>query len=316
MRASRFAALAFSFSILASGVARAQSEGAAAAEVLFNQGREAMERRDYDAACQRFRESEQIDSAPGTKLNLADCEEKRGRIATAWELFRAVPRDLPETDERYAIAMARAAALEKRLPTLSLRLAAGAPATTRVRVGTAAIGSGSFGVALPLDPGKHTLVIEAPGYRPRTIEIELVEGQPQTLDVVPGSAIAVPGPPPPTPAERTTSGGGQKTLGYVFGGIGLVGLAVGGVAGVIVLSKKNTAEDNCKDELQRCNERGAAANESGSAIAPISTAGFIVGALGLGAGAYIILTADADSETALRVGTNSGVSQVSLVRHW
>jgi hypothetical protein len=319
MRSSRFAALLLlSCSILATGVASAQGEGAAAAEVLFNQGREAMERKDYDAACQRFRESEQIDPAPGTKLNLADCEEKRGRLATAWELFRAVPRDLPESDERHGIAMARAAALEKRLPTLTLRLAAGAPATTKVRVGTAAIGSGSFGVALPLDPGKHSLVIEAPGHAPRTIEIELVEGQPQTLDVVPGTATAVPGPPPDvadTPARPAPSSG-KKTLGYVFGGIGLVGVAVGSVAGVIVLSKKGTANEECDDAAQRCHPRGVDANDSGSAIAPISTAGFIVGALGIGAGAYLILTADSKSETALHVGTHSGVSQVSLVRHW
>jgi hypothetical protein len=316
MRSSRFAALLVLSSLLATSVASAQGEGAAAAEVLFNQGREAMERKDYDAACQRFRESEQIDPAPGTKLNLADCEEKRGRLATAWELFRAVPRDLPESDERYGIAMTRAAALEKRLPTLTLRLAAGAPATTKVRVGSAAIGSGSFGVALPLDPGKHSLVIEAPGHEPRTIEIELVEGQPQTLDVVPGTATAVPGPPAPVPdgPARAASSSGKKTLGYVFGGIGLVGVAVGSVAGVIVLSKKRTFDEECRDD--RCSQLGDDARDSGRAIARISTAGFIVGALGLGAGAYFILTADSKSETALHVGTHSGVSQMSLVRHW
>ena len=319
MYASRFAAvLMLSASLLGTFAASAQSEAAAAAEVLFNQGREAMERRDYDAACQRFRESEAIDAAPGTKLNLADCEEKRGRLATAWELFRAVPRDLPESDERHGIALGRAAALEKRLPTLSLRLASGAPATTQVRVGTAVIGSGSFGVALPLDPGKHKLLVEAPGHAPRTIEIELVEAKAQTLEVGPGAANKVAGPPPPASVEpeRPASGGGKRTLGYVFGGVGVVGLAVGTVAGVIVLSKKSTADEPCSDTDQQCFTRRSEATDSGRAIAPISTAGFIVGALGLGAGAYFILTADSKSETALGVGTDSGVSQVMLWRRW
>jgi hypothetical protein len=304
-------------SIFASRAAIAQGEGAAAAQVLFDQGREAMLRRDYDTACQRFRESEQIDPAPGTKLNLADCEEKRGRVASAWELFRAVMRELPDSDERHGIAAARAAALEKRLPTLVLRLASGAPSTTRVRVGSSEIGSGSFGVPLPLDPGKHTLVIEAPGHAPRTVEVVLAEGSAQTVDVVPGTAIAGPPPSPfaspPPPQKRS---GGTKTLGYVLGGVGLVGIAVGSVAGVIVLSKKSTNEDGCDDARRVCTKVAADAGDSGEAIAPISTAGFIVGALGLGAGAYFILTSDAKNETALRVGTQAGVSQVSLLRHW
>ena len=309
--------LAIFCSIFASRAAIAQGEGAAAAQVLFDQGREAMVRRDYDTACQRFRESERIDPAPGTKLNLADCEEKRGRVASAWELFRAVMRELPDSDERHGIAAARAAALEKRLPTLVLRLAAGAPSTTRVRVGRSEIGSGSFGVPLPLDPGKHTLVIEAPGHALRTVEVVLVEGGAQTVDVVPGTATVSPRPPPSaSQAAPQKRSGGTKTLGYVLGGVGLVGIAVGSVAGVIVLSKKGTNDDGCSDALQTCSQTAKDAGESGEAIGPVSTAGFIVGALGLGAGAYFILTSDANSETAIRVRAEPGVSHVSLLRHW
>jgi hypothetical protein len=310
--------LAIFCSIFGSRAANAQSEGAAAAQVLFDQGREAMLRRDYDTACQRFRESEQIDPAPGTKLNLADCEEKRGRIASAWELFRAVIRELPESDERHGIAVSRAAALEKRLPTLVLRLAPGTPSTTRVRVGTSEIGSGSFGVPLPLDPGKHTLVIEAPGHQSRTVEVVLVGGSAQTVDVVPGTATASSRQPGPAaiqlPARERS--GGTKTLGYVLGGIGLVGIAVGTVAGVIVLSKWNTNDEGCDDAAQTCSKRAGEARQSGEAIAPISTAGFVVGALGLGAGAYFILTSDANSETAIRVRAAPGTSQISLLRRW
>ena len=109
---------------------------------------------------------------------------------------------------------------------------------------------------------------------------------------------------------------GNKTLAYVFGGVGLVGLAVGGVAGAIVLSKKSTSNEECRDDLKLCSQRGADANDSGRAVGVVSTTGFVVGALGLGAGAYFLLTSDSSSETALQFGAGPGSSHVALVRSW
>ena len=62
-------------------VARAQNP--AAAEALFEQARAAMAAGSYELACARFRDSDRLDPAIGTRFNLADCEEKRGRVATA-----------------------------------------------------------------------------------------------------------------------------------------------------------------------------------------------------------------------------------------
>ena len=74
---------------LASLVSRPAAAGnAAAAEALFNQAHAAMSAHDYDTACQRFAESNRLDPAVGTLLNLGVCEAARGRVATAWELFR------------------------------------------------------------------------------------------------------------------------------------------------------------------------------------------------------------------------------------
>lgn len=301
------------------GTAFAQGDSAAAAEALFDQGRAAMQKRDYETACQRFRESERIDPAAGTKLNLADCEEKRGRIASAWELFRAALRDLPDGDERQAIAAARAAALEPRLPMLTLRLAAGAPASTRVRFGNAEIGPGSFGVPLPLDPGTYTLVVAAPGHASRPVQITLAESARQTVELAPGTANPGRVPAPGSterPDSTAASGGGQRTLGYVFGGVGVLGLAVGAVTGAMVLSKKSIAERECSDELELCSPRGKAANDSGRKLAPIATVGLVVGAAGIGAGVYFILSAKHSKETALQMRAGPESAQFALFRRF
>ena len=63
--------------------ARAQPNLEPCAEALLQEGRKAMDEKDYDKACQLLRESNRLDPTPATKYNLANCEEKRGRLATA-----------------------------------------------------------------------------------------------------------------------------------------------------------------------------------------------------------------------------------------
>ena len=60
-----------------------------AAAALFDEGRAALQRRDWDFACAKFAASERLDPAIGTQFNLANCEEERGRLATAWVMFLA-----------------------------------------------------------------------------------------------------------------------------------------------------------------------------------------------------------------------------------
>ncbi|MBI4699913.1 MAG: hypothetical protein HY744_01895 [Deltaproteobacteria bacterium] len=70
----------------------------------------------FSTACERFRASEKLDPAPGTTLNLAECEQRRGQLATAWELFRAVASKLPPGDPRRPVAERRLAELAPQLP--------------------------------------------------------------------------------------------------------------------------------------------------------------------------------------------------------
>jgi hypothetical protein len=64
-------------------VTRAASADSAAAEALFREGRDAAKHGDLETACADFAESQRLDPAPGTLLNLAECEEKLGRVASA-----------------------------------------------------------------------------------------------------------------------------------------------------------------------------------------------------------------------------------------
>src|SRR5262245_12604205 len=100
----------------------AQTGDRAAAEALFEKGRAAMEKGDFNTACAAFAESNRLDPAPGTLFNQADCEEKRGHLATAWQLFDLTMSKIPEADERRESVQERADALKERLPKLTITL--------------------------------------------------------------------------------------------------------------------------------------------------------------------------------------------------
>src|SRR5881394_3848972 len=84
---------------------------------LFKEGRDAIAAGKIDEACAKFEQSFKLDAAIGTKLNLADCLEKKGLIAAAYRLFdeAAVEADKSGKEGRESFARKRADALEKQL---------------------------------------------------------------------------------------------------------------------------------------------------------------------------------------------------------
>lgn len=246
----------------------------------------------YDIACARLRDSDRLDPAVGTRFNLADCEERRGRVATAWSLFRGVLSELGAEDDRRPIAEQRARALEPRLSYLTLQRASDTPPGARLRLDGVELGEGSFGVALPLDPGAHELVLLADGKEERRT-VTLTERQRTELPV----RFA----PPPATVDAVSDGSARRTAGYVVGGVGVAGALTGIVAGIVTLGKKSTANDHCDDARRICDQTGRDANESGKTFGVVSGVGFGVGVVGLATGAYLLLTAPRAALPAARV---------------
>jgi len=304
----------------ASGAALAQPStvNVTAAEALFEQGRVALAAGDLDIACARFRESNRLDPAVGTLLNLADCEEKRGRLATAWMLFRRAVTELEANDDRLTIVRQRLSDLEGRVPKLVLELAPGEPTTTRANVAGVDFGSGSFGVPLPLDPGDYEIMVSAPGRSERLFPMTLVEGQTTRLEIAanpPGvKSDRSRGGEPGQESDETTAGepfASRRTWAYVIGGAGAVGLGVGAVTGLLTLRQKDIADANCNDERRVCSEKGQQANETGRTLGAISTISFVFGLAGVGAATYLLLTEPEESDAAA-LSASIGVNSAAL----
>lgn len=265
----------------------AQSSTAAAVQ-LFDEGRAALQEGDLNRACTKFEESNRIEPATGTAFNLANCEEQRGRLATAWVTFRQVASRMKPDDPRLAIANEHIAVLDRRVPHLILGASAHTPAGTRVRVDDLELVDGSFGSAIPLDPGPHRVLIRSPGVPARQSSITLTEGETLTLPLdAPEQA---------EPSKKRTGrflGMTREEALWVSGGIGVTGLLVGSIAGVVGLNAQAVGDGNCSDLTRTCSPRGHDANQRAKTMATVSTVGFAVGVLGVGSAAYVYLAVPA-----------------------
>ncbi|WP_394834096.1 hypothetical protein LVJ94_47080 [Pendulispora rubella] len=279
----------------------AQPHDAAGAEAMYRRGKEAARAGDWATACSQFAESQRLEPAPGTLLNLADCEERRGQLARAWEHFLQAETALPRGDSRVAFARGRSKALEPRVPRLTVRLAGALPAKVRVRRDEHDLGDAALGVPLPVDPGHHVVVALAEGRKETRVSVLVAEGESREVTVVLALDAQDPSPPrdvrsvpgrtegPPRGSE-TGSGQGRSTLGYALLGVGAVGLAAGTVTGLMALLRAGTVKDTCGPDYDRCDGASVDAARQGKTFATVSTVSFALGAVAAGVGVYFLLT--------------------------
>jgi hypothetical protein len=286
---------------LAPAPALADTRDPAAAEALFEAGRQAATRGDWATACPKFAESQRLDPAPGTLLNLADCEEHLGHLAAAWDAWHEAMSSLSPGDDRIGPARKRAAALDARIPRLTVRLAADAPPGASVHRDALELGAASLGVPLPVDPGAHVVRVDAAGHQPASTSVTLAEGESRVIDVSAGAAIATeppaaqpappaPAPPPPT-AEAPPAAPAHpvlRTTGFVLGIAGLASLAAGGTTGALALAQKSTVQTHCPAP-RGCDQTGLDAAQSGHTFATVSDVTFVAGGVLLVAGAALVL---------------------------
>jgi hypothetical protein len=237
------------------------------ADALFQEGRAAVRQGNWELGCPKFEESLRLDAAPGTRINLGECEERTGHLVRALELYQQAASELANDDRRMPLAKQRAEAVGTRIPRLVV------PQGARVRIDGRLDAQGAEEVRL--DPGRHTIVILARGAE-RTIVVTLVEKERKELD-------------PDAPAVPAVTSS-RRTVGFALGGIGLAGIATGLVLGALTIHQKSVVDAHC-DASNACDRAGLDAKSEGRTLSTVSTAAFAVGVATLAAGIYFFVTA-------------------------
>ena len=282
---------------LACRVALADATDAADAETLFRQGRASAEAGDYPRACVAFTESLRLDAAPGTLLNLADCEEHVGRLAGAMGHFLRLESVLPAADERHAIAHERAAALAVRVPWMTVTLAPHTPPDARVFRDGVEMRAPELAGPFPVDPGPHNVLVVARGYEATSTAVVATERA--TVRV----AVSV-GPVVPHEVARPAP---SRTPVWLVGGAGVASLGVGTYFGARALAERSVSDAACAAGVC-ANATGLAAYQSARSDARVSDVAFGISIVGVAVAGYLLLTSGSDNHaaTALRV-TGGGV---------
>jgi hypothetical protein len=227
--------------------ARADAGSVAAAQALFEQGRDLLRAGRASEACPKLEESQRLDAAMGTLLALALCHEAEGKLASAWVEFSGVLSLAVREGhaEREHLARKRVEALKPRLSTLELRVSDAVRAINGlvVRQNDVGLGHEAWNQPVPVDGGEYRIRVQAPGFVAwEGVAHVKPEGDSVVQVIEALKRVGAPQPPPApaslaaahkteaskpvsTPDEGWT---GLRWTGVGFAGAGLATLAVAG----------------------------------------------------------------------------------------
>jgi hypothetical protein len=309
----------------------AKSPGdAAAAQALFYEARNLAQKGHFTEACPKFEESLRLDYGIGTEFNLADCNEKVGKIASAWSGFLSVAASAKAQNQaqREKVARDRAKALEARLPKLVIEVEKPVPGLEVKRDGVV-VGSAAWGTPVPVDPGSHKITATAPNKEKFEAKVDSAEGKqgkivvkelanahvaaapppvaPAPIAAKPAPVIVAPPPPQdPPPAEPPPvqtyfpepvverGNNTQRTIGWIVTGLGAAGLGIGAGFGIASLSKRNESNPHCVGEF--CNAQGVMLRDDAIQAGNVATVASIAGGAALLGGILLIATSPSSTE--------------------
>jgi hypothetical protein len=275
--------------------ARAQpAANAVAAEELFREGRELLEKKRYVEACEKLEASQKLDSAVGTLYSLGECYAAQGRNASAWFGFRnAAALAAARGDHRRVGAQMKADALEPELAHLVIHLS-NRPEDVRVMVDGGAIGAAALDSPLPVDPGPHRVEVRAAQSYEVTVQ---VSANGVTAQIV----IPSLGPPPPPPVWRAAPSW-KRDLGVGLAGVGAAAVVVGGVLGLQAIVQARDVRSQCGDAATCPNQAAVHEHDLGGTYADWSTVLIPVGVAAAAAGVFVLATTHGAFEPAVGPG--------------
>ncbi|HKY39109.1 MAG TPA: hypothetical protein VJN18_24390 [Polyangiaceae bacterium] len=236
-----------------------------AADAAFVEGVKLLKQDRCQDAMAKFRESERLELASGTLLNLAYCEARLGRVASAWLTYhraRALAR-AQNKPQHEKLAREQADKLAPDVPRVTITLEGDALRKLTIDVDGQSLPLEQALESIPLDPGTHRVSTQLENGqswaqviklgRAQQVAIQIPLALPADTGAAPGVAAARPvdNPAPmpvvaPTLAADTGTGGKPVwALGLTLAGTAAV--AAGSALFVTARLKYDEARENCKD---------------------------------------------------------------------
>jgi hypothetical protein len=283
--------------------AHAQSNAdRALAEALFQEGKRLMDTGKYADACDKLAESQRLDPATGTLLNLAACREAEGKLATAWLLFSEAASSARRDgrEDRVEFAEGRIRDIEPKLSRISVEIPAeSAIPELEVRLDGTALRRAAWGIPTAVDTGDHEIAASAPGHQPWSVRISITGyGELRTVSVPRLKSAASAGPPAtlaagsaaprstgaPASAQFTPMNGGSRPAGIpvLVAGGATIALAIGATATAFIAQKRAKDFDDANQDPDTSVRERRSLRDEAHAMQVLNTAltgGAVVGAV-------------------------------------
>lgn len=260
-----------------------------------------------------FKEVAEVKSTPQVRIHIAKCEEKTGDYVRALGSYRLT---LTEAEEKKLADIVQAAtdsiaALEPKIPSLTIQRGEGATVAP-ITLDDRALGATEIGVAFPVNPGPHVIEATGEGRRPFKTELDLKDGQKETVVVTlladePEKPEPTASAEPTTPPEKPSSG--MKTAGFVVGALGVVGLGVGATFLGLRQGTLGELETKCGKDHKSCPPDAQSLIDQGGLYSTAGSAALIGGGVTLAAGVILLLVAPRSvTKTVTALGLTPGVA--------
>jgi hypothetical protein len=230
---------------------------AASARSLFEEGVALADQGHWQEAADRFRRALALRDSAVIAYNLASALQEIGQLIEASELLRKVRADQAADEELRKSASTALAAIEPRIARLSVQVR-GQQTGDRVRLDARELLPAELDVALPIDPGAHTLRVERGEQTMAERALTIAEGQSQTVVL----EIAAPAPtprevavaaPPVTPREPAHTSEAEPPLTgrwYFWAGVGAAAVGIGVVVAVLASSGGGDAPEPAAGDFE------------------------------------------------------------------
>jgi len=282
----------------------------------FKQGTSLYGAKRYALALEQFKKSYDIVPSPNSGLYVARCHVEMGQNKEAFAQFKKViaeaearaktePKYIPTRDS----AKGEMDELLAKIATITVNVS-GAVEGTSLKVGGMILPKEEWGKLLPVDPGPVEVTLETPGKPPTVQRIEVKKGARETVNIAPTADTVVQPPPPPPVVESSSGPSAMLPLAITFGGIGVIGMGVFGVAGGMSLGTFSELEDACPTGT--CPASQNETIDRGQREQLIANIGLVVGAVGLAAGATFLIVELATGGDSAAPAQEAAAIQVDL----
>ncbi|HYQ02687.1 MAG TPA: hypothetical protein VER96_28640 [Polyangiaceae bacterium] len=243
---------------------------------------------DWAGALALLKEVAAVKPTPQVRFNIALCEERLGLLVAALGDYELAGSDAQtqKADQVRQEVDARLESLKARIPRVVVKRGEGADSAT-ISLDGVSLGDSVLNSPLPVDPGPHVVEGAAAGYLPFKESFRVAEQQTATIEVkLELEPIKAPPPPPPPPPQQPQT---MRTAGFVVGGAGIASLIASGAMFYLRHTTINDLDKQCGADRMQCPDSAQSTIDRGSLYTTLGNVTLVVGAVGLGVGATLVV---------------------------